>query len=265
MLAQLRKGSFGKFLAVFLAVMLLVTAQPVLASWLSWAGAALTGAGIVAAFFPPKGTVVGGVLCVGQVVCVAADVVITLAGRPRRQPAAAAGNQPAALLPAGIEFLNANFQHLPLQGDDTDELVVAANDLIDATNTLLADARNGASDDVIDIDLAVMSMAMSAVADEFEALDFDDLQFTEADFAQLRQEYAQNGLPQFEVQFLVDAGLSQSLIQAFGDYMGQTELELSGPSVSISELLREAAEQLWPYHSVDPVAPDPPCPCVALL
>jgi len=230
---------------------LVLTAQPVLASWLSWLGAGLTTVAIGAPFFPPHGTAVAGVLAIGQIVTVAADVVITLAdGRARRQPAFAAGNEPNSLLPAGAEFLYANFQRLPLQGDETDGLVMAANDLIDSANALLADARNGATVEEIDFDLMIVSMAMSRVADEFDLLEFDDLQFTQADFDAIRQGFAENGLPQFEVEYLRDAGLSDALIDAFGEYMGQTQLTLSGPSVSISELLHEAAAQLRPWHTL---------------
>jgi hypothetical protein len=229
-------------LSVVLALVL--TAQPVLAGWLSWASAGCTLVGVGAAVFggPGTGQVVGGALGIVQLVGLATDIVITVFDRPRGNRArAAAGNAHAAFLPQGIAFLDAEFQHLPLQGDNTDPLVNAANDMIDVCNAMLADARNGADVAQIDFDLFMLSLAVDRVADEFQALGFEDLQFTQADLDGIRQAIGENGLPQFEVQMLQDAGMSENFISALQDYMAQTDLSISTASISISEFLRETA------------------------
>jgi len=122
-----------------------------------------------------------------QLVGLATDIVITVLDRPLGSRArAAAGNAHAAFLPQGVAFLDAEFQHLPLQGDNTDPLVNAANDMIDVCNAMLADARNGADVAQIDFDLFMLSLAVDRVADEFQALGFEDLQFTQADLDGIR-------------------------------------------------------------------------------
>ncbi len=242
-----------KVLSVVLA--LVITYQPVLAGWLSWVGVGCTVVGVGAAVTPTgAGQVIGGALGIVQIVAVFTDAVVTIVGRPgRNQPRAAAGNAPAAFLAQGLAFLDGQFQHLQLQGDNTDSLVIAANEMIDDFNILLADARNGASADQLDFDVAILAFDVDRIANEFDSGGFENLQFNQSDLDQIRQGVGADGLPLFEVQMLRDAGLSDDFISAFGQYVAQTDLTLSTQSISISEMLHETAEGLFPVVT----APDP--------
>lgn len=50
--------------------------------------------------------------------------------------------------------------------------------------------------------------------------------------------------------------MSESFISALQQYMAQTDLSISTSSISISEFLREAAQQIFP--SVSAIGPEDP-------
>ncbi len=214
------------------------------AGWLSWLGVGLTVGAIAAGVFAFLGG--GGpaaaaalVLGVGQVVAIVADVVfVPILSRPPPMPPMAMMPQPPPYVPTDPTYPNAVYPPVPTQGNSGDPIRTAGNNLINAANSLLADARAGAPVATIDAGARRLGDAYAGVADSIAAAGLA-FPISQADIASAQA----GGIPSAETDYLVSAGISAANIAGLNTYFSTTPFNLSG-TTSVDGVLRATASAL---------------------
>lgn len=236
---------------------MLVCVHSALAGWMTWVGAALVVAAVVltaVAVANPAGLLIGAVLipalaikgaAVATGVVGAGMIVVDQARRlrdlpPINRPEIAAAPEPTEV-PSTL--VNSQFSPLPPPGNQADAVVAAANGVLDATNTLVNDAHNNPGQFVQDFPTFTnsfnpLSNATAALFQNQES-SVPDLTFSQATINATLGEIATSGLPTDLTDALVAQGFPD--IQGLSNFIGGTQINLTVPSVTTSQLEEAAA------------------------
>lgn len=218
--------------------------QEASAAWYSfWAGVATrVGAGVAAV--PGAGMVAGAVLGGVQIIAIVVDVGRALSmAPPPPQPFIAEPPEPPTFLAGTSAILNSNFQPLPIPGNEFDALVIATNAALTDTNLLIAHLNAGPSLEQFNADRLLLGNAIAGIADQYDALGIS-LTLSEAEIDAIGAQFAISGLPNFEIEFLQNAGWSAGDIQAFTEYNANMEINFSIPTISGGQALHGTADTI---------------------
>jgi hypothetical protein len=203
--------------------------------------AAATGGAVVVSEAVVIGTGVAS-LAAG-IVAIAVDFGNAIAMAPdTNKPALAALPEPATPPAAAVP---ASLAPIATPGNEADAAVAAANDLIDAGNTLLEHADSDPAQ--VPADFANVTDGFGELAEEvsnvFEGQEaiVPELTFTQSEIDATLAAIEASGFPEPVVDALTELGLSTSNVDALAAYVSATDVNLAGPDVTISDLLTQGA------------------------
>ena len=215
-------------------------------SFLPWCSG--TTSGLVVGGLAASG--IGAPVAVAGGIAEAAGLVGTWAGLDPGQPTIFLPPAPSPLgTVAASSFLNADYQPIPLPGDQFDTLITLTNNVVASMNAVTSDVRSGASRAQVVADGQALGAAVLNTAAAYDAVTSFSV-----DQAQLNAAIAQiaaTGLPAPEVSFLQAAGWSNADIASLGVYVGSQTYNLAVPSVSFSDCAVCTGRLLVPEPSTD--------------
>lgn len=123
--------------------------------------------------------------------------------------------------------------------------IKAVNRVVEEGEMFAKHCEENASLEVRHQDLAVIARSVEVAADAYDHLDLS-FELTQADIDAFQRETRDSGLPRLEEAFWQNAGLSHDEIDAVAKFLGTTELKMPIPSISVSDLLHNAAQGFVP-------------------
>ncbi len=227
--------------ALVAATFVLLTGSQAQAGWISFLGGLASGG---AALTAPAAPVAGG-LCVGEVALIGLDAWLTF--RTPKPPASSspppsAGSNTAPAASTQSQLLQPTYQPLSLTGGPGDVTIVAANGVIAHLNSLLSASAAGDTDAQLLPLRQEFAQSLNSLGNAFQS--FENPSFTQAELNSGLANIQANGLPSAEVAFLSSSGWSTSDIQTLQTYTGNLNDQISGSSVSASQIFYEAASLL---------------------
>lgn len=200
-----------KMIAV--AAVALGSGKAAMASWLSWFGVACTVGGIVTTIYGgPGGIILGGGLGIVEIICVAVDVVDEFTYNPNGpdDPVAVAFSEETYQ-----QLLTASFPHVEIGASTHPEVNSAINAYIDSANTYIAHTNQGADLLVIANDRASMAAHIYNIRAALEDAGLASMPLTAEQMSEAQEAIAENGIPQWEIDYLQSAGLGPEYVEAF--------------------------------------------------
>jgi len=261
-----RRKLCRSFITSVLVLVMTINCSEARAVWLAWLGVGFTvGAVVVAATAtgPGAGPATVG-LATLEIFAAGADILVNLLGKPNAQGAqpnvgivygdpyqepSFAGGTDSAPSYSGVgamALISATYKHMALQGDDSDAYYTAINSLIDQMNKCTADYWAGDSNQIIYNDLDALANAFDNVANAYDTYinAYGDFTLTQSQMTTSNQSISQNGLPAVEVTMLQNAGVSNSNITDYTNYVANVPITLKGTSVNASTMFHSAGSTL---------------------
>ena len=256
-------------LAGFVAfALMLIVPTVAIAGWLTWVGVGISVVGAVGATVASGGTatVIAGVALVGEVGALIGDIAIStnaVASNSDLEPGdgelslfddqfaldedgklrfAASDTLGPYLGTIGMEYydelVSAQFPFLEAPNSEVEPLVSATNAYISAVNSMKFAAATGESHQILASECWNLGDRIEAIRIEINALGFGELQFSTNQLQDGLDEIMTNGLPEFEQNFLSQAGFSDGFISELTALHGLADVNALS-NWSLSDLFEE--------------------------
>lgn len=209
------------------------------AGWMWVVGALATTAGAVAVGFGATAPV-GYVAIVAEVTCFVGDGVLSEnPGFPN--PFASSSANGALAMANGSEAFTKPLAFFPVPEGQYAPAYVAMNELIGATNILVATRSSGTPED-----LAIAAIAYFVAMDNLRTtssnIGLGSFEFQSAQLIAAQQDVAANGVPEIERAWLVESGFSTAFIEEFAQEHGAVPLANLPETITLDDILHEATE-----------------------